>query len=63
MLEPIITDDEMLEALAADGHMVAHSREAIEWKRANPADDLLTGADRTPRTTASRSQRRSSSTR
>ena len=42
MLDPILTDDEMLEAIAADGHMVDHCREAIEWKRANPGDDLLT---------------------
>lgn len=42
MLDPILSDQEMLDALAADEHMVAHCREAIEWKRANPGDDLLT---------------------
>ncbi len=42
MLDPILTDQEMLEAFAASEHMVDHCREAIEWKRANPADDLLT---------------------
>jgi cytochrome P450 len=42
MLDPIITDDEMAEAIVADSHMVEHCREAIAWKRANPADDLLT---------------------
>ena len=42
MLDPVISDQEMLDAMAADVHMVDHCREAIEWKRANPADDLLT---------------------
>jgi cytochrome P450 len=42
MLDPILTDEEMVQALEADQHMVDHCREAIEWKRANPADDLLT---------------------
>jgi len=42
LLDPIISDDEMAEAITADAHMVEHCREAIAWKRANPADDLLT---------------------
>jgi len=42
MLDPILSNEEIREALIADGHMVTHCREAIEWKRANPADDLLT---------------------
>jgi cytochrome P450 len=42
MLDPILSDEEMLDAMAADQHMVDHCRAAIEWKRANPADDLLT---------------------
>ena len=42
-LDPIITDDEMLEALRRPTeHMADHCREVVEWKRANPADDLLT---------------------
>jgi cytochrome P450 len=41
LLEPI-NDDETLQAmLHASDRMSAHIREAIEWKRRQPADDLL----------------------
>ncbi len=41
-LDPIITDEEVREAAEADTNMNALLDEVIEWKRANPADDLLT---------------------
>jgi cytochrome P450 len=41
-LDPIITEDEIQEAAEADRLMNALLDEVIEWKRANPADDLLT---------------------
>ncbi len=41
-LDPLITDDEIREAVAAERLMEAHIDGVIEWKRANPADDLLT---------------------
>ncbi|NNE75082.1 MAG: cytochrome P450, partial [Acidimicrobiales bacterium] len=41
-LDPIITDDEVREALIAAQAMDRHIEQVIEWKRANPADDLLT---------------------
>lgn len=41
ILEPAHSYDELEEILAASDHMNAHVREAIEWKRRNPADDLL----------------------
>ena len=41
-LDPIITDDEIREAAAAERAMTALISEVIEWKRANPTDDLLT---------------------
>jgi cytochrome P450 len=40
-LEPIIDEETMRRALDAADHMIAHLTEAIEWKRRNPADDLL----------------------
>jgi cytochrome P450 len=40
-LEPIIDEDTLSRALDAADHMVAHLADAIEWKRHNPADDLL----------------------
>jgi cytochrome P450 len=40
-LEPLVDEDTMREILAAREQMVAHVNEAIEWKRANPDDDLL----------------------
>ena len=40
-LDPIIGEDEVVAALAASDHMTAHLRDVIAWKRANPADDLL----------------------
>jgi cytochrome P450 len=40
-LEPMIDEDTMRLALDAAEHMVAHLDDAIEWKRRNPADDLL----------------------
>ena len=41
-LDPILTDDEARAALDASVHMVDHVRAAIEHKRREPADDLLT---------------------
>jgi cytochrome P450 len=40
-LEPVVMPDEVPALIAAGDHMDAHLRAAIEWKRANPADDLL----------------------
>jgi cytochrome P450 len=40
-LEPLTTPDELEVALASSEHMEAHLRDAIEWKRRNMADDLL----------------------
>lgn len=42
MLEPILTEDDVRAAMTASDHMEAHIAEAIEWKRREPADDLLT---------------------
>jgi cytochrome P450 len=41
-LDPILTDDEIREASDAARLMDAALGEIIEWKRSNPADDLLT---------------------
>lgn len=41
-LDPIITEDEVRAAFHASKAMGAHLDAVIEWKRANPADDLLT---------------------
>ncbi len=41
-LDPIITEDEIRAAADAERNMRALLTEVIEWKRANPADDLLT---------------------
>jgi cytochrome P450 len=41
-LDPIITDEEIAEAGNAAREMDRLLAEVIEWKRANPADDLLT---------------------
>jgi cytochrome P450 len=41
-IDPIISDDEVLAAAAAGQAMDAYLAEVIEWKRANPADDMLT---------------------
>jgi cytochrome P450 len=40
-LEPVLLPDEIPALVAAGDHMDVHIREAIAWKRANPADDLL----------------------
>jgi cytochrome P450 len=40
-LEPLMAADELEEALQASDNMQAHLEAAIEWKRRNPADDLL----------------------
>ena len=42
-LDPIISDDEFREAFVSARKMDAHIEQVIEWKRANPGDDLLTG--------------------
>jgi cytochrome P450 len=41
-LDPIMSDDEARAALDASDHMIEHVLAAIEWKRREPADDLLT---------------------
>lgn len=41
-LDPIITDEEVFAAADAERNMRALLGEVIEWKRNNPADDLLT---------------------
>lgn len=41
-LDPIITDDELRAAAHAERAMRSLLLEVIEWKRQNPADDLLT---------------------
>jgi cytochrome P450 len=40
-LEPLLTEEDVPEVLAAGDAMVEHITEAIEWKRRAPADDLL----------------------
>jgi len=40
-LDPIISDDEVYAAADASKKMRAYLGEVIEWKRTNPADDLL----------------------
>jgi len=40
--DPILTRDEQLAAFDAIDNIIAFINEAIEWKRANPGDDLLT---------------------
>ena len=41
-IDPIVTDEEAAAAVASSEKMDALLAEIIEWKRANPADDLLT---------------------
>jgi cytochrome P450 len=40
-LEPLTDPEDLRESLEASDSMEAHIREAIVWKRRNPADDLL----------------------
>jgi cytochrome P450 len=40
-LDPIVSDEEFAEALVAGELMTQYLLDVIEWKRANPADDLL----------------------
>ena len=40
-LEPLLTDDDIRAAVFATENMDAYLTEVIAWKRANPADDLL----------------------
>jgi cytochrome P450 len=40
-LEPLIDVDTLRSVAAAGEKMIAHIEDAIEWKRRNPADDLL----------------------
>jgi len=40
-LEPLTTPDQLMEAVDASDHMEQHLHDAIDWKRRNPADDLL----------------------
>ncbi|MCB1002679.1 MAG: cytochrome P450, partial [Acidimicrobiales bacterium] len=42
LLDPVISDDEVREAFVSSDHMTDHVHEVIAWKRAHPADDLLT---------------------
>ena len=41
-LDPIITQEEIQAAVDGDRKMNAHVDDVVAWKRANPADDLLT---------------------
>jgi len=41
-LDPILADEEILAAFHANSELNKHLDRVIEWKRANPADDLLT---------------------
>ncbi|GJM38793.1 MAG: cytochrome P450 [Acidimicrobiales bacterium] len=41
-LDPIITEDEMREAGEANRNLEGYLETVIDWKRANPADDILT---------------------
>jgi cytochrome P450 len=41
VIEPIIDDDSLRETLDASDNMNRHIKDAIGWKRRNPADDLL----------------------
>ncbi|HEY7104832.1 MAG TPA: cytochrome P450 [Acidimicrobiia bacterium] len=41
-LEPVLAQMHLDEIVAASDKMVTHVLDAIEWKRAHPADDLLT---------------------
>jgi cytochrome P450 len=41
MLDPIVAYDDVAAALHASDSMLAHVRDAIAWKRREPADDLL----------------------
>jgi cytochrome P450 len=40
-LDPIISDEEFLAAMDANDQMGAYLNQVVDWKRANPADDLL----------------------
>ena len=40
-LEPTLTPDDIPDLLDASDHMLEHVQRAIEWKRTEPADDLL----------------------
>jgi cytochrome P450 len=40
-LDPILSEDQVRDAMHAATNMRAHLTEVIAWKRANPADDLL----------------------
>ena len=42
-LDPILDEDQLRSSMLAAMHMRAHLTEVIAWKRANPADDLLSG--------------------
>ena len=42
-LDPMLDEDQMRRAFAASASMRAHLTDVIAWKRANPADDLLSG--------------------
>lgn len=42
-LDPILSEDQLRDAMVAAEKMRSHLTEVIAWKRANPADDLLSG--------------------
>ncbi|HYF46673.1 MAG TPA: cytochrome P450 [Acidimicrobiales bacterium] len=42
-LDPIISEEEMRAAFVASDAMTEYLEEVVPWKRANPADDVLTG--------------------
>jgi cytochrome P450 len=41
-LDPILSDEDLAAAFSANHNLNVHLDEVIEWKRVNPADDLLT---------------------
>jgi cytochrome P450 len=41
-IDPIITDDEIAQAIRSEAAMNAHIDSVVAWKREHPADDLLT---------------------
>ncbi len=41
-LDPVLSEDDLRTAIEASNNLRKHTKEVIEWKRSNPADDLLT---------------------
>jgi cytochrome P450 len=42
-LDPIVSEEDLRAAFVASDHLTAHLDEVVPWKRAHPADDVLTG--------------------